>query len=110
MVGVDRQLTDKDVLRVAEQIVPGYAFRIAIEYLELDKVEFDLMRANCDRRGAPVKEYHFDILMKWKIKKGSQATKEALHECLQKAAEAGLIEKSKIGFLAEAVSYATSFY
>ena len=73
--------------------------RIAVEYLELEKHEVDLARANAKS----VEDYHFDCLIKWKHKMGPQGTGKALYERIQKASQAGLIDRSKLRFLVEQV-------
>ena len=90
-----------DIFRITNHINPNYIFQIAIEHLDLEKIEFDILQADAAHKGTV--QFHYECLEKWKIKNGSKATKDNLYRCLQKASENGLLEKSKIEFLVEQV-------
>ena len=90
-----------DIVRITNHINPRYIFQIAIEHLDLEKIEFDFLQADAAHKGTV--QFHYECLEKWKIKNGSKATKHNLYKCLQKASEKGFLEKSKIEFLVEQV-------
>ena len=90
-----------DILRIAKYISPNDIFQIAMEHLDLDKIEYD--RARADTIHVGTLQFHYECIEKWKLNNGSKATKDNLYKCLQKASENGLLEKSKIEFLVEQV-------
>ena len=101
----ENKVSDRDLVKVADVIIPDTILKIAIEYLDLEKQEFDQIRANAASRHAPVHEFHMDCLVRWKNKKGQQATREKLHARLLEATHKGLIDRGRLAFLLEVVGY-----
>ena len=64
------KLSDKDLIRVANQISPENMLVIALEYLEFQKNEIDVSKANAKAKDNPTQEFHFDLLAKWETQKG----------------------------------------
>ena len=97
------KLSDKDLIRVAENMLA-----IALEYLEFQKNEIDVSKANAKAKENPTQEFHFDLLAKWTHKKGSEGTRKNLYDCLIKASsDKGLIDRARLAFLLELVRLST---
>ena len=105
----ENTVTDRDLMRVADLIIPDTILKITIECLDLDKHEVDQMRANAASKQAPIYEFHMDCLVRWKHKKGQQATREKLHTRLLEAANKGLIDRGRLAFLLEVVGYVNKY-
>ena len=99
----ENKVTDRDLMKVADLIMPDTILKISIEYLDLEKQEVDQIRANAASKHATVQEVHMDCLIRWKHKKGQQATREKLHARLLEAAKIGLIDRGRLAFLLEEV-------
>ena len=93
-------LTSTDILRASKAINVNYMFQIAIQYLGLEKNEYDL----AVRDAKETLQVHYDCLEKWKLKNGLNATKVDLYNCLEKASKDGLLDRSGLAFLIEEVS------
>ena len=108
--GGGHKLNDKDMFRIARLINPETMLSIALEHLEFQKNEIDQARANAQSKTNPILEYHFDLLAKWKHKKGIDGTRENLYACLMKATKKdGLIDGAQLAFLKKPVMFFAVF-
>ena len=99
----DPPLTDKDLYNVAERIPPSSLTKIALHYLDMESVEIDQCRATIMGGGQPNQDFHFKCLLRWKQRKGSSATRCALYEIVDKAADEGLMERTRLQYLQDKV-------
>ena len=109
--GGKQKLDDKDMIKIAQLINPETMLSIALEHLEFQKNEIDQARANAQSKTNPILEYHFDLLAKWKHKKGKDGTRENLYACLMKASKKdGSIDGAQLAFLKKLVIIFAVFF